>query len=527
MPKRLALLQISLFSFLFLLLSGIVASAQVDSTTPPTTTADTEIVQQPLTAEAGQDKNVVVGRNVLFDASGSTGPTDKTLTYTWDFGDGQQFQGIDASHIYAQPGTYKAKLTLIDGTNTSRDTVLVSVAQDVVLLITDDASLDRDKLKYYRDFAQRSGTLLVTVKAKHDSNLDYVLSRNIAEQLIASTDDLIQAKVIVVLTQGNVGLDALAEVGRILSTSGTVTSSNISFSQKAIIRLDDKPASQAVARVAQNTFNTVVPNYILLTTTPAFETVLSNPSVDTITDQLKNKHTDYQLIGLHSERALDQITPFNFFSYAINYLINHGVSQDTIFLLLILPVVATIISFGRQVIGVKAFGIYVPSMMTLTFIVTELKYGLLIFLVLLITATLTRIAVRRLRLLYLPRMAIVLTIVSFSIFVMLLSAQTIHLPGLLSLSIFPVLVMIMLTEKFVDAQIEQGSKGAIILTIETLLLAIISYEIVTWDVFETFILAYPEAIILTLAINIVLGRFSGLRVVEYFRFHKLLKTPKP
>jgi len=522
MPKLLTLLLPSLLGgLLFVSIHAVRAEADI-----PAPTTDAEISQQPLNAEAGQAKNVVVGRNVLFDGSGSTGPTDKVLTYTWDFGDGQQFQGIDASHIYAQAGTYKAKLTLTDGTITSHDTVLVSVAEDVVLLITDDESIDRDKLKYYREYAQRNGTLLVTVKTKHDSNLDYVTSRNIAEQLIASTDDLIQSKIIVVWTQGNVGLDALSEVGRILSTSGTESSSNLSFSQKAIVRLDSKPANQTIARLAQNTFNTLLPNYVLLTTSSAFETILSNPSVDTVTEQLKSKQINYELIGLHSQRALDKITPFNFLSYGINNLINHGVSQDTVFLLLILPVVATIISFGRQVIGVKAFGIYVPSMMTLTFVVTQLRYGLFIFFVLLATATITRIAVRRLRLLYLPRMAIVLTIVCFSIFVMLLSAQTIHLPGLLSISIFPVLVMIMLTEKFVDAQIEQGNKGAIILTIETLILAIVSYEIVTWSTFQTLLLAYPEAVLFTVVINVLLGRFSGLRVVEYFRFRKLLKTPK-
>lgn len=506
---------------------GEVAETPSDTTTSSdaTTVAAGELsdlAPVPLTAEAGPDKNVAVGRNVLFDASASTGPSDKTLTYTWDFGDGQQFQGIDASHIYNDPGTYKAKLTVSDGETTVKDSLVVSVAKDVVLLIVDD-SVSRDTVRYYKSYAQRTGTLLVTVRPKHNSSLDYVVSQNLAEQLIATEDDLSQAQVIVVWTEKNIGLNALAEAARIVSGGNADAPANFSFNQKAIVRLDDKLASSALARLAQTTYNTVEPKYILLTTVTALEPVLAQPNKDTLTDTLNAGGIDYKLIGRYSQRALEKIGPLNFLSFGINYLMNRGVSQDTVFLLLILPVVATLVSFGRQVVGVKAFGIYIPSLLALTFVITGLDYGVVIFVVLLLAATIARIGVRRLHLLYMPRMAIVLTIVSFTIFFMFIIANYFNQTAFLSLSIFPVLVMIILSEKFVEAQIEQGNRSAILLTIETLALAVISYLIVTWDSFETLLLAYPEVVLLTLVINIGLGRFSGLRIVEYFRFRRLLK----
>src|SRR3989338_5580482 len=182
--------------------------------------ADTETVVEPvaevvpLVAEAGADKNVAVGRNVLFNASASSAHSDQPITYTWDFGDGQTFTGIDASHIYAQPGTYKVKLTATSGDQTSRDSLLASVAEYVVLLIADD-SVSRDQIRYYRQYAQRSNTLLVVVRPRNGSQLDYVLSRNIAEQLVASEADLSQAKVVVIWTEQSIGLNALTEVGQI------------------------------------------------------------------------------------------------------------------------------------------------------------------------------------------------------------------------------------------------------------------------------------------------------------------------
>lgn len=486
-------------------------------------TAGDVLAVAPLRAEAGKDKIGVVGRNIVFDASGSTGPADIELQYTWDFGDGQQFEGIDASHIYETPGTYKAKLSASDGTTESKDTVLVTVAKDVVLLITDQ-STPRDQLKELKRAAQLRNTLLIVVKSKNESDPDYAQARNIAEQLITSEEDLGQAKLIITWTEKNIGLGALTEIGRIFSSAeGDVTTSDISFSQKAIVRVDEKIAGSALARLAQNTYDVLRPKYVLLTTTSALDTILANPSPDTIANDLSSNHIEYQLIGSHSERVLGNITPFNFLSYGINYLINAGVSPDTIFLVLILPIVATIISFGRQIVGVKAFGIYVPSIITLTFVVTQLRYGLLLFIILLLVATISRLAARYLRILYMPRMAIVLTIVSFSIFVTFILAEYFGFSAILSISIFPILVLIILTEKFVDAQIEKGNKAAIILTIETLVLAIISYQIVTWDYFTTFIMAYPEVVLLTLVLNILFGRFTGLRLFEYIRFKPLFK----
>lgn len=480
----------------------------------------------PLQASAGKDKNVAIGRNVTFDGSGSTGPLDTTTTYQWDFGDGQSFDAIEASHIYAEPGTYKAVLTISDGENTSRDSILVSVAKDVVVLIADDA-VPKETTKHYKQYAQRHGTLMLVIRPQDDSEPGYVTARNIAQRLITSEADLSQADLVITWTEKNIGLDALAEIGRIFASSDDdVSTSSVSFSQKAIVRVDEKIAGSALARLAQNTFNSVKPKYVLLTSSASLEVLLQDPSPENIIGNLKAEQLEYEIIGSHSQRTLGNITPLNFVSYGINYLINQGVSQDSIFLLLILPIVATIIAIGRQFVGIRAFGIYVPSIIALTFVITELKYGLVIFGVLLFTATLARLAARRLRLLYMPRMAIVLTVVSFAIFIMLILSSYFNQPGILSVSIFPVLVMIILTEKFVEAQIEQGQKTAIILTIETLVLAIVSYEIVTWDSFETFIMAFPELVLVTLIINIALGRFTGLRLAEYLRFKTLFKRGK-
>jgi hypothetical protein len=37
------------------------------------------------------------------------------------------------------------------------------------------------------------------------------------------------------------------------------------------------------------------------------------------------------------------------------------------------------------------------------------------------------------------------------------------------------------------------------------------------------VLAYPETILVTFPVNLFLGRWTGLRVVEYFRFREVFK----
>lgn len=206
------------------------------------------------------------------------------------------------------------------------------------------------------------------------------------------------------------------------------------------------------------------------------------------------------------------------------YLINQGIPQETIILLLMLPIVATIIAFGRQIIGIKGFGIYTPLIITFAFLAVGLKYGLVFFITILLIGTLTRLLARKIRLLYLPRMAIVLTAVALAILMVFVAGAYTDRRGLINASIFAVLIMITLVEKFIATQIERGARGAIILTSETLILSVVCYWIASWPWLQNFVLNFPIWTVLgAVVINIFLGRWTGLRLSEYFRFREVIR----
>ena len=205
-------------------------------------------------------------------------------------------------------------------------------------------------------------------------------------------------------------------------------------------------------------------------------------------------------------------------------MISQGVPQETIVLLLMLPIVATIIAFARQIIGIKGFGIYTPLIIAFAFLATGLKYGLAFFVVILLVGTLMRLLVKKFRLLYLPRMAIVLNIVALAILILFLIGAYTEQKGLILAPVFAILIMITLVEKFVVAQIEQGARGAIILTTETLILSVVCYWIASWSWLQNLVLLYPVWIILiSIVANIFLGKWTGLRLSEYFRFREVIK----
>ncbi|VTR96211.1 na-ca exchanger integrin-beta4 : Na-Ca exchanger/integrin-beta4 OS=Trichodesmium erythraeum (strain IMS101) GN=Tery_1772 PE=4 SV=1: Calx-beta: Calx-beta: Calx-beta: Calx-beta: Calx-beta: Calx-beta: PKD: PKD: HemolysinCabind: HemolysinCabind [Gemmata massiliana] len=78
-------------------------------------------------ASAGSDQTVDEGQVVRFAGSATDADGD-ALTYSWDFGDGTTGSGAAPTHVYADNGTYTARLTVSDGHGgASTDEVVITV----------------------------------------------------------------------------------------------------------------------------------------------------------------------------------------------------------------------------------------------------------------------------------------------------------------------------------------------------------------------------------------------------------------
>ncbi|TRZ81503.1 hypothetical protein D4R86_02450 [bacterium] len=209
----------------------------------------------------------------------------------------------------------------------------------------------------------------------------------------------------------------------------------------------------------------------------------------------------------------------------IPYLINHGISEQVLIYVLLLPFLATLISFSRQVIGLRNLGVYHPLLLTFAFISLGIKPGLIIFLTVMVLANCIGYLVKKLSLLYLPRITIIVTTITLAVLVLMflifLSGYKIQIKDYL-----PIIIILSLTDKLVSFQIKKNLKPTLILSAGTLIIAIIGFYLISIKELQSIVLSYPLIyLFLVLIINLFLGKFKGLRLNEVWRFRSLFNLP--
>lgn len=223
------------------------------------------------------------------------------------------------------------------------------------------------------------------------------------------------------------------------------------------------------------------------------------------------------------EEITGPLTPTNIIQWAIRSAVMEGVPANTIVLVLLFPIVTALIAASRHLIGLRGFGIFTPAIVAVGFLATGLTAGFILFFTIITVATGARMIIRRLKLAYLPRTSLLLWVVSLTVLVLLLLSPYLNLQDLAKLSIFPILLMVLLAETFIEVQSKRSRAEAIEMTLETLLLAVFSYFIMNLEIVQKLVITNPELTLIAVAVfNIFLGKFDGLRLMEYWRFRKII-----
>lgn len=225
-----------------------------------------------------------------------------------------------------------------------------------------------------------------------------------------------------------------------------------------------------------------------------------------------------EVLDLFARRPAESLTPFNFAAYFIQESVKAGVPSRTIILILLLPMLATIIAFIRHVVGLPSIGLLVPIALSITLLSTGITAGLILLASIILGSTFARIILKKLRIMQLPKMALSMFIVS----IVILTAITVSaMAGILvvrQLSIFPVLLLILLSEQIISVQVERSFQEMIVITLVTFALGVVGFVVLSAQIIRDTFLLYPELIFLLIPINILIGRYFGLRLLEYFRF---------
>jgi hypothetical protein len=261
--------------------------------------------------------------------------------------------------------------------------------------------------------------------------------------------------------------------------------------------------------------------------TPIETAVPSTPEPPRVDITQKSVEALGPLEKLLKEQELGSMWPFNPVKYAIRASVAAGVPANTIVLLLLLPIVAFVIAFIRNVIGISGFGIFLPAALSVVFVAMGPIVGIGLFFVIVIVSTSIRLVLRKLKvkLQYLPRMAFILWAVVLGVLGILFLAPIIRFSDLANVSIFAVLFLVLLAEDFTRVQLGKSAKTAMNLTFETLILSLISFLFLTFQPLQHYVLLNPEVSLLFVAVaDLLLGKYTGLRVMEFYRFRKLIKS---
>jgi hypothetical protein len=220
-----------------------------------------------------------------------------------------------------------------------------------------------------------------------------------------------------------------------------------------------------------------------------------------------------------SQAAKSGATMFDFSLYSLPIQ-----TQAVYAVLLMVPIGALVMVIMRNLIGIDAFGTFMPVLIALAFRETKLLWGIILFTVLVALGLSIRFLLERLRLLLVPRLGAVLIVV---VLLMLMISLLSHKMGMetgLSVALFPMVIIAMTIERMSVTWEERGPVDAIRAGAGSLVVATIAYIFMGLGWLEHLVFTFPELLLIILAVVLLMGRYTGYRLLELGRFKALTNS---
>ncbi len=199
-------------------------------------------------------------------------------------------------------------------------------------------------------------------------------------------------------------------------------------------------------------------------------------------------------------------------------------TQNVYRVLLLVPIGALLIVLLRNVIGVETFGTFMPILIALAFRETELLWGLILFMMLVSLGLVIRFYLEYLKLLLVPRLASVLIIVILLMAAVGLISHKLGVDRGLSVALFPMVILAMTIERMSLVWEELGPGAACKQGFGSLLVAALGYLAMSSSNLGHLVFVFPELLLIVLAATLLIGRYTGYRLLELWRFRAALKV---
>jgi len=201
-------------------------------------------------------------------------------------------------------------------------------------------------------------------------------------------------------------------------------------------------------------------------------------------------------------------------------------TQQVFRLILMIPLGALIVSIFRNIVGIATFGTFMPVLISLAFRNTKLAWGITLFAVVVMLGLLSRWYMDRLKLLLVPRLSVIVTVLVIILSVASVIGQHVGVYRIMAVALFPMIIMTMTIERLSILIMERGGVESLKVSVGTLVVSVCTYFAISSASVQDFFFAFPEVLFGLIAVQILIGRYTGYRLTEYFRFFPFIKSDK-
>lgn len=197
--------------------------------------------------------------------------------------------------------------------------------------------------------------------------------------------------------------------------------------------------------------------------------------------------------------------------------------QRLVEFLLLLPIAALIVCLFRNVIGLNSFGTFAPALVGLAFRDLGSLPGILVFVCLVLVGWLLRRLLDFYHLLQVPRMAFLLSLVVIVLITAIMAANYQDLPATRYISLFPMVILTAMIERFWTLEVEDSTASSFRTLLGTMAIAASISLFLSLNAVVRHMFRYPETLGLIMAAQLLIGRYTGYRLLELFRFRDFLR----
>ncbi len=199
-----------------------------------------------------------------------------------------------------------------------------------------------------------------------------------------------------------------------------------------------------------------------------------------------------------------------------------GGMRSIMAVLLLLPLGALVTAVFRNLIGLMTFGTFTPALLALSFLYSDPVTGMVVFVLVMFVGMVTRGLLEYLKLLMVPRLGVLLTLVVICLVLAISVLDYLGLTPSAKAVILPMVIMTMLIERFYVCHDEDGLLTACKLLGGTLLVAACCFMLLAWKALGLAFVHAPEMLLYVAGALLLIGRYSGYRLAELFRFRDML-----